>query len=346
MMESQTPREMLKGLLEGALPPRPLFLPIVFSLGSRVENVPLRAFLTNPTKIFNSLRRMRAHLRSDGIACYFDPYLEAEALGATIDWDSRESGASQAGSLLPWPEPVDKGTLPGNLVSPEQAIRGARIAVAVEVIRRLNTVLRDGSILMAGVTGPFTLATRLTALDSEESLRPEDVSREALDIAASFVTLLATAFVEAGANAIFIQEENLPILSPETCDDWASLLAPTLNIIRFYQALPVLSFSSRTAEGVRLIFQHPWDCLLCPTLNALSASHLEELQDWPSAPRALALPLEIFHVEAANEAGLRGTLSETIRTLRPAILTTAGDVPATTDIKHLSRVLGEIPRAF
>jgi hypothetical protein len=346
MMESQTPREMLKGLLQGALPPRPLFLPIVFSLGARVENVPLRAFLSNPTKIFNSLRRMRAHFRADGVACYFDPYLEDEALGATIDWESRESAAPKTGSPLSWPDPAEKGTLPGNLVSPDQAIRGARVGVAIEVIRRLNTVLGDGSILMAGVTGPLTLAARLTGLESEEKLRTDGVPREALEIAGSFVTLLATAFVEAGANAIFIQEDHLPPLSPESCDEWASLLAPTLNIIRFYQALPVLSFSSRTAENVSLIFQRPWDCTLCPALNALSAARLEELTDWPSAPRALALPLEIFHAEEANEAGLPDSLIDAMRTLRPAVLTTAGDVPPNTDMKRLSKVLGEIPRAY
>jgi hypothetical protein len=348
MMESQTPREMLKGLLEGALPPRPLFLPIVFSLGARVENVPLRDFLSNPTKIFNSLRRIRAHLRADGVACYFDPYLEAEALGATIDWEFRESGATKTGSPLSWPDPAEKGTLPRAVISPEQAVRGACVAVAVEVIRRLNTVQRDGSILMAGVTGPFTLAARLTGLECEQSLRPEDVPREALEIAASFVTLLGTAFVEAGANLIFIQEDNLPTLSAENCQDWARLLAPTLNITRFYEALPVLYFSSRSAatENRNLIFQRQWDSILCPALDALPAGHPEAIPGWSTSPRALALPLGIFHAEQTSDAWLPASLREAIPALRPAILTTAGDVPAGADMKRLSRVFGEIPRAF
>ena len=32
-----TPRQILKGLLQGTPPPHPLFLPIVFSLGAKVE---------------------------------------------------------------------------------------------------------------------------------------------------------------------------------------------------------------------------------------------------------------------------------------------------------------------
>lgn len=340
---------MLKALLQGAPPPRPLFLPIVFSLGARVENVPLRAFFSNPTKIFNSLRRMRAHLRADGVACYFDPYLEAEALGAAIDWESRESSKPrESPPPLSWPEPVEKGTLPGGLVSPEQAVRGARVAVAVDVIRRLNTVLRDGSILMAGVTGPFTLAARLTGLEMEETLRPEDVPSEARDLAASLVTQLASAFVEAGANLIFIQEDNLPILSAEDCEEWASLLAPTLNIIRFYQALPVLYFSSRaaTADNRNVIFERPWDGVLCPALDLLATRQWEEPAGWETAPRAVALPLEIFQAEETGEAGLHESLLHKISALRPAILTTAGDVPSGTDMKRLLKVLGEVPRAF
>jgi hypothetical protein len=344
MTESQTPREMLKGLLQGVLPPRPLFLPIVFSLGARVENVPLRAFLSNPTKIFNSLRRMRPHLRADGVACYFDPYLEAEALGAAIDWESRESlKLKESPPPLSWPGPAEKGMLPEGLVSPEQAVRSARVAVAVDVIRRLNTVLRDGSILMAGVTGPFTLAARLTGLEAAEALHPELVPPEARDIAASLVTQLATAFVEAGANLIFIQEDCLPVLSAESCEDWASLLAPTLNIVRFYQALPVLYFSSHSAETRKAIFERSWDGMLCPALDVHPTRHWEEPPGWGDAPRAVALPLEMFH---ADETSVHESLHRAIHALRPAILTTAGDVPAGTDMKRLLKVLGEIPRAF
>jgi hypothetical protein len=346
MTDTQTPREMLKGLLQGAPPPRPLFLPIVFSLGARVENIPLRAFFSNPTKIFNSLRRLRAHLRADGVPCYFDPYLEAEALGATIDWDSRESASPKTRSPLSWPDPAEKGTLPEVLLSPEQAVRSVRVGVAVEVVRRLNTVLRDGSILMVGVTGPFTLAARFTGLECEETLPPDRLPREALEIAGSFVTQLATAFVEAGANLIFIQEDNLPILSAQSCEDWASLLAPTLNIVRFYQALPVLYFASQSAQTRKVIFQRSLDAILCPALKALPIGDIEELAGWNSAPRAIALPLEIFHTDNTSVTASHESLRQAMSALHPAIVTTAGDVPASTDMKRLSNVLGEIPRAF
>src|SRR5271155_2416047 len=116
-----TPRQILKGLLQGTPPPRPLFLPIVFSLGAKVENLPLRAFLCNATKITNSLRQIRTHLRSDGVACYLDPYLEAEALGATLQYASEDQTPT-----LHCPHRADTGELPEDLRSPEDAAKSPR----------------------------------------------------------------------------------------------------------------------------------------------------------------------------------------------------------------------------
>src|SRR2546426_4781132 len=96
-----TPRQMVKGVLNGIVQPRPLFLPIVFSLGAKVENVPLGSFLGNPTKISSSLRQMRMHLRADGVACYFDPYLEVEALGAKLQRISDHQAPT-----IHWPDSV------------------------------------------------------------------------------------------------------------------------------------------------------------------------------------------------------------------------------------------------
>src|SRR6202161_3810977 len=106
MTENSTPRQMLKGLLQGIPQARPLFLPIVFSLGAKVESLPLREFLGNATKISNSLKQIRSHLRSDGVACYFDPYLEVEALGATLQYVNEDEPRT-----MQWPHRAAIGEL-------------------------------------------------------------------------------------------------------------------------------------------------------------------------------------------------------------------------------------------
>jgi hypothetical protein len=338
-----TPRQMAKGLLKGIVPPRPLFLPIVFSLGAKVENVPLGTFLRSPTKISGSLRQMRSHLRTDGVACYFDPYLEVEALGATLQRISDDQAPT-----IHWPQPVRMGEIPEGLRSPEEAAKSGRVPVAVEVIRTMNALPNREFLLMAGVTGPLTLAARITQLEHKEELRSEDLSAAAQELAASVVTQMSTTFLEAGADVIIIQEERLPVLSAESCEVWASLLAPAINVVLFYEALPVLQFSDPGSflKNWDLIFQRQWDCVLCSPLEVMVPQRRTGTLRTNSVTLGIALPLEAFRTNESDGEHLRQALQPMISGLRQAILTTAGDVPATTDMKILSKVLGEVSRTL
>ena len=96
MAEQRTPRQMVTALVRGKALARPLLLPVVFSLGSRLENLPPRDFLGNPTKIANALRQIRSTLKIDGLTCYWDPLLEVEALGGIVEWKSGGSGTLRA----------------------------------------------------------------------------------------------------------------------------------------------------------------------------------------------------------------------------------------------------------
>jgi hypothetical protein len=109
MPDNLTPRQIVKEILQGNAAPRPLLAPIAFSLGARIENLPLRAFLENPTKIANALRQIRPRFRSDGVVCYFDPFLELEALGAQL------TDKSIGSPLIAWPQAAKKGERPSGL---------------------------------------------------------------------------------------------------------------------------------------------------------------------------------------------------------------------------------------
>jgi len=331
-----TPRQMLKGLLQGTPPPRPLFLPMVFSLGAKVENLKLPVFLGNATKITNSLRQIRAHLRSDGVACYFDPYLEAEALGATLQYAPDDHPRT-----LPWAHVAAAGELLENLRSPEHAAKSARVTVAVEVIQRLKSMLRDEPLLLAGVSGPFTLAAQLLDLRPADAPAREDFSDAALQLAAATIAQIATKFVEAGANIIFIQENILPVLSAQHCDAWAESLAPAFNIIRFYEALPVLLINDENsfAANKQVVFARNWDCILCPALSPTASSSAEIAPPPGRANIGIALPAARFQPAASSSAeNFADSLHTIMMELRPVLVTTAGDVPAATDIKLLAKI--------
>jgi hypothetical protein len=318
-----TPRQIITSLLQGSQPERPLLVPIVFSMGAKIENLSLRAYLDNPTKISNALRQIRTQLRTDGVACYFDPLFAFEALGGEVKWDAANQVRSNH-----WPEPAPKGELPAYLRTPELAASSARVQVAADVIRRLKSLFRDEPLLMAGVSGPFTLAARLMGRAPDDPLREEWGFVPALDFAAAGITRIASALVEAGANMIFIREEFLPELSANQCLAWQSLLAPVFNIIRFYEALPVLQLAGgrMSAANVEVISQQSWDAVLCSASADFAARAAGHAQNFPYG---VSLPAE------AAQPGDSAAVFRAPAGTKPVVLTTDGDVPDGTDLKRL-----------
>ncbi len=330
------PRQAVKSLLQGTVPPRPLFLPIVFSLGARVENVPLRVFLANPTKISNSLRQVRAHLRADGVTCYFDPFLEAEALGGVLQWKS-DDGPPE----IRWAEATEGGRLPCGLRTPEDAAKSGRVPVAVEVIHRLKAVLRDGTLLMAGVTGPFTLAAYLGSPGDGTAPGQTDYLPSAMEVAGAAVASIARTFLEAGADVIFIDERNLPVAYGEASTEALSQLSTALNIIRFYEALAVLLLGDcgATKGSANEIVQHKWDCVVCPELRG-AAGDSGGMSTTPAGRRGIALPAIAFDADESVYAEFDQNFRRQLRDRQPAVVTTSGDLPATVSMKRLAGLSG------
>jgi hypothetical protein len=335
MVKNFNPREAARGLLQSLAPSRPLFLPIVFSLGARIENVSLRNYLTNPTKISNALRQIRAHLRSDGVTCYFDPYLEAEALGAVLDWQSDARQPS-----LRWPQPSHDGELPEGLCAPEEIAKRGRIPIAVEVIRRLKPLVRDDFLLMAGVTGPLTLAALLAQIGVSASPRREPPPDSALNLAAEAVPVAARALVEAGANVLFIREEFLPA-SPAALADWSARLATAINIVRFFEALPVVLLGSpQHAPGdFESTLREPLDAVICAPMSAHAPTGGLHQR---AAAHGIALPASAFESDQSDAAQLAASLRQAISDLHPALVTTSTDLAPTADLKYLNAIAEEV----
>lgn len=200
---------------------------------------------------------------------------------------------------------------------------------------------------MVCVTGPLTLAAGITQWERKETLRSEDLSGAAQELAASIVTQMASTFLEAGADLIMIQEEIVPALSAESCDVWANLLVPAINVVRFYEAIPVLQLANASSvrENWEMIFQRQWDCVVCLPTEVMASQRGTESLRKACVTHGISLPLKLFQADALDGENLRQNHQSILSELRPAIITTAGDVPAATDMKHLVKVLEGIPRS-
>jgi uroporphyrinogen-III decarboxylase len=327
MAENISPRQILRAVLQGDPPARPLFAPIAFSLAARVENLALPIFLANPTKVSNALRQIRSPLRTDAVSCYFDPLLEMEALGYVIEWmpEIEQPRAS-------WPSGALVGELPSGLSDPADVIKRGRVPVALEIIRRLKALFREESLLMVGVSGPFTLATRLTNLFGASVVTRSDISNAALEVSAAVVAQISKSFAAAGANLIFLREEFAPTLDARALGEWTSMLTPVVNVIRFYEALPVLQFKKEIVppEDLEAVLSAMTGSVFCPPLPTLRRASAEKPASISSS--AVGLSLEFQFEDASFQQALKGL----IRDLRPAIVTTASDLPPTIDPQRVA----------
>jgi hypothetical protein len=317
--ELATPRAMIRAMLQGIPLARPLVAPIVFSLGARLENLPLREFLSNPTKIASALRQLRGALALDGVTCYFDPYLEAEALGCDVRWN--EGGASRTLQ----PPSKNGGALRERLPSAEETVHLGRIPVACEVVRRLKVMLPGEPALAAGVTGPCALALQLTGEASAEG----SVFNDAMEFAAEVTVSVCKSLLDAGASVIFLREDFTVIQGRKR---WADLLNPVINVIRFYEALPVVLPAKTTAAATLKASSGACEGLICPV--AIEAAAVISPQVAVSG--AVFLPIQELLCSESNDAAMGGWLQSTTSRLALSFITTQEDIAADTDIRRLA----------
>src|SRR5215471_19190210 len=119
------PIPIVRALIQGQPPARRLFMPLIFSLAAKLENVPLSNFVANPTKIANSLIAIYQRLRPDGVTCYFDLFLIAEALGCRLDVST---------SLATSGRPTRGAALNMLRQTPGEVKHRGRLPVALEVV--------------------------------------------------------------------------------------------------------------------------------------------------------------------------------------------------------------------
>lgn len=324
MTELATPRAMIRAMLQGDPLPRPLLLPIVFSLGARLENLSLRAFLANATKIADSQRQMRNVLGLDGVTCYFDPYLEADAFGCELEW------SADGMTRVLCPRRGSATDLRERLRAPKEIAGLGRIPVACDVLRRLKLMLPGEPALMAAVSGPGALADLLVGSAHAAEPSPHEV----VEFAAELTAAVCTSFLESGANVIFIRECDASI---QEYKQWVELLSPIVNAIRFYEAAPVLLFDGPRPEAEIAVLEQGCEGLICPRAIDLASGRV------PSTAAALAsahLPDTCF-LPGLKEDGVWGKSTVGLaRDTDLCVLTSQGDIPTEVDVKFLASLFG------
>ena len=282
---------------------------------------------------------IRGTWKVDGLACYFDPFLEAEALGCKREWHSDES------CELACPSFLGADDLRETCGALDAISRKGQIPVACDVLQRLKVMLKDEPALMVRVTGPLTLALQLSGEQMQARNTASLLSQDLVEFASEVTAAVSKSFLEAGADVVFLRESFFPEMATELYGRWASLLAPIVNVIRFYEALPVLLLGDSALARVELasVVNRTWEGIWCPVLSC-DVSHWGMWRSHGATP-CLGLPSAVFGQSHDLENSIT-SIKELVASQKPLLLTSRGDISATVDVKTFATVLGSVREAL
>jgi hypothetical protein len=325
MSRLQTPRSIVKAMVRGEAPARPLLMPLMFSLGARLESLPLRDFRSNPTRIANALKQIRSVLKPDGLTCYFDPCLEPKTLGFNCVEDEYGFGNIES----PCPEDVD--ALRERLESPNFPTTSGPLNVACEALSRLKIMMLDEPALMVAINGPLALAAQLSGTESGEIYAV---------FGAEVVLSVARALAEAGADVVVLKERWPSLMSHEAVRRWIDSVEPIANLLLFYEALPVLLLDGPGAswENLALLANELPHCVLIP----LPTDSRAEVPRLSRRLNGIALPASIFENEQLKHGSPSPAFTNLTTDLALALVTSSEDIPFTVDPKQVALVLQQI----
>lgn len=214
-----------------------LFVPQIFSFGAALEEMSIEEFLDDPTKISNTLRMIQNFFQVDGVFCYADSTVLAEALGCNI------SKHSYPPTVRPLSDDVENlNAKMGGLT------QGGRIATVLEVTKRLNILLPE-CVIVGLVTGPLTLAGQLSGRKGSAVFEYSDL----LGSASKASLIFSKALGETGIDVLMMYEKSFPLLDDNSAKAIAKLYAPIWNTAKFYDIKSLLMVEEFLPENMPLL---------------------------------------------------------------------------------------------
>jgi hypothetical protein len=302
------PISTVKALIERKPPARRLFIPLIFALAAKLEDVPLPIFVSNPTKIAKSLVAIYQRLRPDGVTCYFDLFIVADALGCQLDWSTGSPTLER---------PTRETALQMLRQPPSEVKQHGRLPVALEVVHRVQGTLRNGPALVVGLPGPLCIAQQLFDQDIVQAITVEDDDAlSSFEMLVEITLSVAQAFCLAGTHLLYFDELDVPV---EFFPYWESAMIAVWKTVRFHGALPVLAI------------RHPMHFLGQADAPLLCLGPVQGQQaPLPETPFAIALPIL---EETCPD------VSRLIHARQCALVMTDGEIPYQLEIQKLEQLV-------
>jgi uroporphyrinogen-III decarboxylase len=329
MTKEITPKKLVRGAFERADLPRLPFVPWVFTHAARLEQIPVKRIFADPTQYVKCLQNARKLYGYDAITGSFDPSLEMEIGGCSVNW----RGDYEIPATSPRPD-FNLDSLKD--IDVEVAAKTGRFGTIIESLRRINTVSGPDLALAAVVSGPLTLAAGLTGRDivKDFTKRPEE-TMSTVEATTAFLLKVVKVYCELELDIIAVADRLITAFPEVHLARLQSILSPIINTIRFYNAFSVLLPGESSPDNLAKLTDLGFDGIVAAGIDL---NTWNELKSRRSCILGKAIPSRLLTIEKEElqryiETHLNGGIAPGV------FLTTDWEVPADTPPDNIHLIM-------
>jgi len=296
-----------------------LFIPLIFSFGARLEDMPVEDFLRNPTKITNALRAIQSHFQTDGVLCYGYKQAIAEAL---------EIRSNKTNTTL---TDLSKKSLEQMEKRIQDLTSREAVTNAIEVTKRLRILMPD-TLLKVIVMGPWTLASLWTNLSVEELLNHPRVMNLASKAVLSFVKAMG----DTGVDILMITEKQVPAVNDQSKNILKRFYSPSYNTAKFYNIAAYVMIEKLSFSEARLLNK---------IINGLiipSELGIDAIKSFKKVSVAIPVSLLEQEPDEIEKYFITTGIHEAAKGSRLQLLTTCSEIPETLNKEFMIRGIQKI----
>lgn len=225
-------KELVQKFFKGRAVPRPPFIPLIGTYITKVDQISTEQLYSDSSTLFSAVLNTQQLLGYDALMMPIDITIEAEALGASINWH-KDRMPSISGHL-----PLDQDIKITGLNTK------GRLPILIETINRIVIVHGKKYPVIATLTGPLTI---LKQVYGEEIFKqdPKIVEKIVGNISQALIQLCKD-FGEAKVDGIIINED-IDLNSFKNME-LGQFYTPINNVIKYYNIFGVLRLSTDINE--------------------------------------------------------------------------------------------------
>jgi hypothetical protein len=324
-------RDAFRRTMQAANPGRPVFVPVVYRLAARIEQVPLADMVSDATAYANVLDGAWKLLGQDAIVTNFDPGLEAEIFGCRLDWPGD------------YDLPVASGWTECDPAAASVESSG-RVPVMLEAMKRLVQTRGREVAIVGVISGPCSLARTI-----EEHAAPDRgyPFEEMIALAGGQLTKLTRAIGEVKVDGLIIREDLLggkyyaEFLAHEKA--YQAVYATLFNLTRFYNVAGLVMVREQNLADLAALVKKIGPNGLVLGGPGLSEADLTYLKDFSSS-RKIAIGLPLTFTDRDEAIAQLQTYEDFISRYRPGgfFYTSGGEVPPDIPLEAIRDIAGRI----